>query len=45
MNDREKDLISFLKKRGGLAGYAEILKAGFDKTFIKNAIIQAVFKR
>jgi len=38
MNGKEKNLISFLKKRGGLAGYAEITKAGFDKTFIKTAL-------
>jgi predicted transcriptional regulator of viral defense system len=38
MNGRETDLTSFLKKRGGLASYAEILKAGLDKTFIKNAL-------
>ncbi len=38
MNDREMGLISFLKKRGGLASYAEIIKAGFDKILIKNTL-------
>lgn len=38
MNDKEIDLISFFKKRRGLAGYSEILKAGFDKAIIKSIL-------
>ncbi len=35
MGSREAELIIFLKKRGGLASYAEIVEAGFNKTLLK----------
>lgn len=35
MGDREKELINFLKKNGGLASCAEIIKAGFNKALLK----------
>ena len=38
MSGKEMDLISFFKKRGGLVGYSEILKAGFDKVLIKSVL-------
>ncbi|MBU1006014.1 MAG: transcriptional regulator [Candidatus Omnitrophica bacterium] len=38
MSGKEMDLMSFFKKRGGLAGYSEILKAGFDKVLIKSVL-------
>lgn len=38
MKTKEKTLIKFLKKRGGLAGYAEIIKAGFNKTHLRKSL-------
>ena len=38
MKAKNVKLLSFLKKRGGLAGYAEILKAGLNKTIVKSAL-------
>ncbi|MFC1509760.1 transcriptional regulator [Candidatus Omnitrophota bacterium] len=35
MDVKKIELMNFLKKRGGLASYAEIVKAGFDKTLLK----------
>ncbi|MEW6088729.1 MAG: transcriptional regulator [bacterium] len=35
MNNKKEKLIDFFKKRGGLAGYAEITKAGFNRALIK----------
>ncbi|MFA5286767.1 MAG: transcriptional regulator [Candidatus Omnitrophota bacterium] len=35
MGDREIELISFFKKKGGLVSCAEIIKAGFNKALIK----------
>jgi predicted transcriptional regulator of viral defense system len=35
MGSKDNELISFLKKRGGLAGYSEIIKAGFRKGTLK----------
>lgn len=37
MSSRQTELINFLKKNGGLATYAEILKAGFSKILLKSA--------
>ena len=38
MGSREAELISFFKKRGGLASYGEILEAGFSKTLLKTSL-------
>jgi len=35
MSAKEAELINFLKKRSGLASYAEIIEAGFNKTLPK----------
>ena len=35
MSTKEKKFIEFLKKRGGMASYKEIIKAGFNKAFLK----------
>jgi len=36
MSTREKKFIEFLKKRGGMVNYKEIIKAGFNKAFLKD---------
>ena len=36
MITKEKYFIEFLKKKGGMAGYRKIIKAGFNKAFLKN---------
>ena len=36
MITKEKYFIEFLKKKGGMAGYRETIKAGFNKAFLKN---------
>jgi hypothetical protein len=36
MDIKEKEFIEFLKKRGGIASYKEIIKAGFNKAFLKD---------
>jgi len=36
MNTKEKKFIEFLKKKGGMVSYKEIIKAGFNKTFLKD---------
>ena len=38
VTERESKLVRFLIKKGGLATYAEILNAGFNKTAIRNGI-------
>lgn len=38
MNNKEVKLMSFLKKKAGLASYAEIIKAGFNKALLKNSL-------
>jgi predicted transcriptional regulator of viral defense system len=38
MGSREAELINFLKKKGGLASYAEILEAGFNKILLKPSL-------
>ena len=38
MRNKGSKFISFLKKRGGLAGYAEILGAGFNKAILKSVL-------
>lgn len=35
---KSTDLMGFLKKRGGLAGYAEIIEAGFNKAILKSIL-------
>ena len=35
MELKKTELINFLKKRGGVASYAEIIKAGFNKHYLK----------
>ncbi|HLD30464.1 MAG TPA: transcriptional regulator [bacterium] len=36
--NKQKELIRYLKNRGGIAGYAEIRKAGFDKTALRKIL-------
>jgi len=36
MGKKEKEFIEFLKKRGGIVSYKEIIKAGFNKAFLKD---------
>ncbi|MCJ7813863.1 MAG: type IV toxin-antitoxin system AbiEi family antitoxin domain-containing protein [Candidatus Atribacteria bacterium] len=36
MSTKEKKFIEFLKKRGGMVSYKEIIKAGFNKAFLRN---------
>ncbi len=36
MTTKEKKFIEFLKKKGGMVSYKEIIKAGFSKAFLKN---------
>jgi len=38
MGKKETGLIDFLRKKGGIASYAEISKAGFRKAFLKTTI-------
>lgn len=38
MSSRETELINFFKKKGGLASYAEIVEAGFNKVLLKAAV-------
>lgn len=38
MSSQETKLIHFLKKKGGLAGYAEIIEAGFNKVLLKTSL-------
>lgn len=35
MGFKETELIKFLKKRGGMVSYAEVIKAGFNKAHLK----------
>lgn len=39
MDTKKTELINFLKKRGGIATYPEIIKAGFSKPILKDALI------
>jgi len=36
MSTKEKKFIEFLRKKGGMVSYKEIIKAGFNKAFLKN---------
>jgi len=36
MSTKERKFIEFLKKRGGMVSYKEIIKAGFNKAFLRN---------
>jgi len=38
MGSREAELINFLKKKSGLASYAEIVEAGFNKILLKTSL-------
>ncbi|MFA4843775.1 MAG: transcriptional regulator [Candidatus Margulisiibacteriota bacterium] len=38
MGIKSTKLIAFFKKRGGLAGYAEIIAAGFNKALLKSVL-------
>ncbi len=38
MGKKEAELIDFLRRRGGLASYAEISKAGFNKSLLKTSL-------
>ncbi len=41
MGAKEAELINFLKKRAGLASYAEIIEAGFNKSLLKTILNSA----
>lgn len=41
MGAKEAELINFLKKRAGLASYAEIIEAGFSKDILKTSLNSA----
>ncbi len=45
MDVKKIELISFLKKRGGLASYAEIIKAGFNKTLLKTVLSSGLIQK
>jgi len=36
MSTKERKFIEFLKKRGGMVSYKEIINAGFNKAFLRN---------
>lgn len=36
MRNNEKEFIKYFEKRGGLAGYSEIIEAGFNKNLLKS---------
>ena len=38
MSTKEKRFIEFLKKKGGMVIYKEIIKAGFNKAFLKDSL-------
>jgi len=38
MNTKEKALINFLKKRGGLVSYGEIYEAGFNRASLRKSL-------
>ena len=38
MSIKEKEFIEFLKKEGGLVSYKEIIKAGFNKAFLRDKL-------
>jgi len=38
MDSKEAKLINFLKKKNGLASYADIMEAGFSKVILKNSL-------
>lgn len=45
MSDKEARLIKFIREKGGVAGYAEIIKAGFDKSYIRSGIKNKQIKK
>ncbi|MCK5654703.1 MAG: transcriptional regulator [Candidatus Aureabacteria bacterium] len=38
MGSKEAELLNFLKKKGGLASYADLSKAGFNKNLLKTSL-------
>ena len=38
MSIKEKKFIEFLKKRGGMVSYKEIIEAGFNKAFLRDSL-------
>lgn len=38
MGSKEAELIKFLRKKGGMASYAELSKAGFNKALLKTSL-------
>ena len=38
MDSKEEKLLNFLKKKNGLASYADIMEAGFSKIILKNSL-------
>lgn len=45
MSDKKAELIRFIKEKGGIAGYSEIIKAGFDKSYIRAAVNAGEIKK
>ena len=45
MSDKKDELIRFIKTKGGIAGYSEIIKAGFDKSYIRAAVNTGEIKK
>lgn len=45
MSIKDSRIINYLKKRGGLAGYAEIIEAGFNKAILKTALNSGRIKK
>ncbi|MBU4346887.1 MAG: transcriptional regulator [Candidatus Omnitrophica bacterium] len=45
MSSKETKLIQFLRKRGGMASYSELNKAGFNKVLIKVSLANKNVKR
>ncbi len=45
MGAKEAKLIEFLRKKGGLASYFELIKAGFSKSLLKAGLTNKCIKR
>lgn len=39
MGSKEAEFINFLKKKGGMASYSEVIEAGFNKIILKTSLI------
>lgn len=45
MDAKETELINFLKKRGGVASYAEIMEAGYDKARLRGSLNRGLVQK